>query len=742
MRSQRYVFFLGRHPLGAIAVAIAMIMTCLGTLEVNLATSAGASPGPDPAGTVYVSDCADNAIDVFAPGATGNVAPERSIQGPDTGLSNPCDVQVDSTGNVYAGDLGNGSITEYAPQASGDATPICTIIGSNTGLTSEGIDDFSLEANGTLVVGTYEGSSVLVFAPGSCGNVAPTETIAGSNTGFNVVDGVGTDAQGTIYACSSDNNSINVFPAGANGNVAPESTITGPDTGLTGPDDIVVGFGGELYVSSGFLGSPSLTVYAPGASGDATPTQDITGTNTGFAEIDDLAVDDAGNIYTTDVEANDVAIFAAGATGNVAPTAVIGGSNTTFGEPEGVAVAGPQGPPQGANVTTSASATSISLGQSTSDSATVTQGANNKSPTGSLVFRLFGPNDSTCSAAPAFVSSEETVTGAAVYKSPPFTPTAAGTYNWQALYSGDANNGEVTTPCRDPAETVTVGVLPTSLATSLSGNDESGSSISVPLATPVTDNATVSGTDASTAAGSVIYNVYSDSSCSILVSNTPPETITTPGTLPPSAPVTFTTAGTYYWQALYSGDSANAASMSPCGPSGEIETVGSTTQPTTLTTSLSGGGQTGASISVPLATPVTDNATVSGTNAGTATGTVAYSVYSDPNCTVAVNTESPETITTPGILPASTPVSLSTGGTYYWQASYSGDSANAASTSACGGETETVTTGTGIPTITTLTTRHHSVTTGTPVTFVAKVAPHRQGGLKATGTVGIHDNGG
>jgi hypothetical protein len=44
-----------------------------------------------------------------------------------------------------------------------------------------------------------------------------------------------------------------------------------------------------------------------------------------------------------------------------------------------------------------------------------------------------------------------------------------------------------------------------------------------------------------------------------------------------------------------------------------------------------------------------------------------------------------------GKVPASTAVTLATPGTYYWQASYSGDPTNAASTSTCGSEVETVT---------------------------------------------------
>jgi hypothetical protein len=112
---------------------------------------------------------------------------------------------------------------------------------------------------------------------------------------------------------------------------------------------------------------------------------------------------------------------------------------------------------------------------------------------------------------------------------------------------------------------------------------------------------------------------------------------------------------------------------------------------TATSTSLSGGGQSAASISVPDGTAVSDTASVSGTNASTATGTVTYSVYSDSGCTTAVSTGTAQSITTPGTLPASSPVALSDPGTYYWQASYSGDSANAPSASACGSEVEIVT---------------------------------------------------
>ncbi|HTU85922.1 MAG TPA: hypothetical protein VMF57_10130 [Solirubrobacteraceae bacterium] len=228
----------------------------------------------------------------------------------------------------------------------------------------------------------------------------------------------------------------------------------------------------------------------------------------------------------------------------------------------------------------------------------------------------------------------------------------------------------------------------TTTSTSLSGGGQSGASISVPPGTAVVDTASLSGTNASTATGTVTYNVYSDSGCTTAVSSGTAQNITTPGTPPASSPVTLDTPGTYYWQASYSGDSANAASTGTCGS--EIETVTSPTA-TSISTSLSGGGQSGASISVPENTLVSDTASLSGTNASTATGTVTYNVYSDPGCTKFVAGYLDENITTPGTLPGTGSFATNIPGTYYWQASYSGDSANAASTSPCGAETETVT---------------------------------------------------
>ncbi len=441
-----------------VLLAAALLLPTLGATVVSQGVAAAA--GPDPAGTIYVSDGATHGIDVFPAGSNGNVAPSRTISGPLTGMGaggeGPDDVKVDSHGDVWASNFRSDSITEYAPGASGNVAPICDISGSNTGLVSN--DDISLAPDGTIYVGNFGGNPVEVFAPGACGNVAPERVIAGSATGLNnIVDGLGVDATGTLYVDNTLNGSIAVFAPGASGNVAPEYTISGSNTGLGRPDDIVVGFSGELFVTNGFGGSVnSVEVFAPGTSGNVAPVQNITGSNTTFGNPDDLGVDSSGNIFVTDTGSSAglaVLEFASGATGNVAPTATIAGSSTTFVEPEGVAVAGPPATVS-ATLSTKASASSIPLGGSVNDTATLSGGT---SPTGHIEFKLFGPSDPTCIAAPAYTSPFSTVSGDGNYPSPSFTPTAAGTYSWVALYSGDSNNAALSTACGDPNETVSVG---------------------------------------------------------------------------------------------------------------------------------------------------------------------------------------------------------------------------------------------------------------------------------------------
>ncbi|HTZ09115.1 MAG TPA: hypothetical protein VMB72_08585 [Acidimicrobiales bacterium] len=356
---------------------------------------------------------------------------------------------------------------------------------------------------------------------------------------------------------------------------------------------------------------------------------------------------------------------------------------------------------------------SVPADTAVTDAATLS-GTNAGTATGTVTYDVY--SDAACSVAVRTGTAETITTPGTPPASSPVSLPGAGTYYWQVSYSGDAANGASTSACGSEIEKVSGGA--TTLTTSLSGGGKSGTAITVPAGTAVTDAATLSGPDVATATGTVTYSVYSDSACTMVVDAGSPQTITTPGALPTSAPVSLSAAGTYYWQASYSGDTDNAASLSPCTArpgADEVETVMSPTPAamTKLRTSLSDGtpcgsrcwgdhgrgwgygegwGHYGDSIlTVDVETTVTDSATLFGSNATAATGTVTYAVYSDPACTAPLATGTPETITTPGVLPASSPLTIGVPGTYYWQAAYSGDAKNGPSMSKCGSEIEIVT---------------------------------------------------
>jgi hypothetical protein len=91
-----------------------------------------------------------------------------------------------------------------------------------------------------------------------------------------------------------------------------------------------------------------------------------------------------------------------------------------------------------------------------SDSAFVT-GRVNPVAGATIDFRLYGPDDETCSGVPTFQSlGVPYPAGGGTVSSAQYTPVQGGTYRWIATYSGDANNLPITAPCNAPNETVLV----------------------------------------------------------------------------------------------------------------------------------------------------------------------------------------------------------------------------------------------------------------------------------------------
>jgi hypothetical protein len=194
---------------------------------------------------------------------------------------------------------------------------------------------------------------------------------------------------------------------------------------------------------------------------------------------------------------------------------------------------------------------------------------------------------------------------------------------------------------------------------------------SATLGSPIQDTATLSGATAN-AGGTITFHLYSDAACANEVTTGLPSVTVNGNGDYGSGNYTPTAVGTYYWIASYSGDLSNAPSTGKCGDAGESSVV-SRVQPAIVT--FATGATIGGSIH--------DTATLSGATA-TAGGTITFHLYSDAACANEVTTTlTPATVSGNGDYGSGnfTPSAV---GTYYWIASYSGDTANKPIAGHCG----------------------------------------------------------
>jgi hypothetical protein len=108
-----------------------------------------------------------------------------------------------------------------------------------------------------------------------------------------------------------------------------------------------------------------------------------------------------------------------------------------------------------ARLTTEVSPSTVVMGGSVTDSATVTGEVAGPTPTGTVDFRAFGPDDVACAGAPVFTSLNRPLSGGGA-TSAPFSPLQSGTHRFVASYSGDANYQPATGVCNEPGESVVV----------------------------------------------------------------------------------------------------------------------------------------------------------------------------------------------------------------------------------------------------------------------------------------------
>ena len=556
---------------------------------------------------------------------------------------------VSIQGNDFSDLSGPGANINTTGAGSGGSCPE-----SSTGLS---ISDNTSEVNGT----NYDDNLVALFCT--------TDALITGNT-FTVSDADDTNAVGPIYLGGGDI-STTVSGNTLNGNGAPYSggaigvgtpyyptnnatiesnTITGwGDSGTDGQGIVVYGFGyGE---PTGFtIENNTITDSGYGIwiyyDGSGYPSGTIANNYVHDSITTDCQDDTSGSGTdgTNDTWSNNIGTTSA-------PSGLCGMATT------GVTTAVDDAS------TSSAWAGSEVTGATADDTSSVTGAIDDVAATGTVSYTLFDTTDCTDAGTSAgsglSLGSDSSTVG----------PLAAGSYGFEATYSGDSNYAGSTSSCEPfsvgkAAGGITTTVDDAATNSTWSGSEATGSS--------AYDTSSVTGEEGFIApTGSVSYSYFSNGSCTS--GSTPAGNdlalgshSTTEGPL---------TQGSYGFEATYSGDSNYTGFTTTCEPFSVATAptgVSTTVDDASTHSTWSGSEATGAS--------AYDTSSVTGEVDDIApTGTISYSYFTNGVCSgagaaagtnLALGSHS------------STEGPLSTG-TYGFEATYSGDSNYSGNTSSC-----------------------------------------------------------
>jgi hypothetical protein len=168
--------------------------------------------GFDSHGLMYVANYVGR-ITVYRGEARGNTAPLRTIEGPRTGLGNAVKLAVGAGDTLFVLNAAwwipkmygypPVTVTVYAPGATGDVAPVRTLTvrngeGKQSGMgTADGI---AVDRKGVLYVAMW--GAIAVYAPGAAGDIAPTRLMRISDEYRDWGRSLMLDGKGRLYVSS------------------------------------------------------------------------------------------------------------------------------------------------------------------------------------------------------------------------------------------------------------------------------------------------------------------------------------------------------------------------------------------------------------------------------------------------------------------------------------------------------------------------------------------------------------
>lgn len=332
------------------------------------------------------------------------------------------------------------------------------------------------------------------------------------------------------------------------------------------------------------------------------------------------------------------------------------------------------------------------------DEATVTGGF---SPTGEVIFRVYGPADTDC-LAPLETDAVSLEAGHAA--SADFLPQQAGEFRWTAEYTGDENNEAVSSACGAAGQASSVSKATPGLvgvATS-----------AVVVGSLITDAVTLaSGFEPS---GQLIFRAYgpADLTCATTPKYEASVAVDGNGSYSPAG---FSPeVGLYRWTAEYAGDANNEAATLSCGALNQGSAVGKAS-PTLVGVATSAGVGSTISDGVTLA---------SGFDVG---GQLVFRAYGpgDATCSSTPKYEASVAVDGNG---SYSPAGFSPGaGLYRWTVEYPGDENNEGANLPCGAPNQASTVSKASPSLAGVATS--AVVVGSPITDEVALA----GGFEPSG---------
>ena len=375
--------------------------------------------------TAYVSNSSSNSVTAIDVASNTPVAtiPVGSV---------PWGIAITPDGKTaYVVDSGNASLTPIDVATNTAGSSIAAAGADRViAITPDGKTAYFSDFNGVTPIDL---ASAVVGTKIPTGNLVTAIPITPDGRTAYVVNNSDATVTPVDLTTNTAGSALSLFGSGAAitwGTPSITTTSSGPAAAGGAVSDVAT-------VSGGATGRVTFSLYAPGDTSCATPISTTTGTlSGGSASSGNVAVGGAGNY-------NWVATYAGDAYYNNPASSPCGSEPVTVGRATPTIATTPSG--------------TVAAGGSVSDVATVSGGYN---PGGQVTFSLYVPGDTSC--ATPISTTTGTLSGGSA-SSGNVAVGGAGTYNWVATYTGDANNSPASSPCGSESVSVTypfAGFLP------------------------------------------------------------------------------------------------------------------------------------------------------------------------------------------------------------------------------------------------------------------------------------------